>query len=70
VAGRLGRRHRVCLDERLLAERQIDFDIINIDALATDLKAGPGTLETMSGNQYRTVVIPYATFSPRLRWTG
>ena len=46
--------------ERLLAERQIDFDIINIDALATDLKAGPGTLETMSGNQYRTVVIPYA----------
>ena len=46
--------------ERLLAERQIDFDIINIDALATDLKAGPGYLETMSGNQYRTVVIPYA----------
>jgi hypothetical protein len=46
--------------ERLLAERQIDFDIVNIDALATDLKAGPGTLETMSGNQYRTVVIPYA----------
>jgi hypothetical protein len=46
--------------ERLLAERQIDFDIINIDALATDLKAGPGTLETMSGNQYRTIVIPYA----------
>jgi len=46
--------------ERLLAERQIDFDIINISALATDLKAGPGYLETMSGNQYRTVVIPYA----------
>ena len=46
--------------ERLLAERQIDFDIINISALAEDLKAGPGYLETMSGNQYRTVVIPYA----------
>ena len=46
--------------ERLLAERQIDFDIINIDALATDLKAGPGYLETMSGNQYRTVIIPSA----------
>jgi hypothetical protein len=45
--------------ERLLAERQIDFDIISIDALATDLKAGPGYLETMSGNQYQTVVIPY-----------
>ena len=46
--------------ERLLAERQIDFDIINISALATDLKAGPGYLETMSGNQYRTVILPYA----------
>jgi hypothetical protein len=46
--------------ERLLAERQTDFDIINISALVEDLKAGPGTLETMSGNQYRTVVIPYA----------
>jgi hypothetical protein len=46
--------------ERLLSERQIDFDIVNISALAEDLKAGPGYLETMSGNQYRTVVIPYA----------
>jgi hypothetical protein len=46
--------------ERLLAERQIDFDIININALAEDLKAGPGFLETMSGNRYRTVIIPYA----------
>jgi hypothetical protein len=46
--------------ERLLAERQIDFDIINISALAEDLKAGPGYLETMSGNRYRTVIIPYA----------
>jgi hypothetical protein len=47
--------------ERMLAERQIDFDIINQDALATDLKAGPGTLESMSGNQYRTVIIPSAS---------
>jgi hypothetical protein len=46
--------------ERMLAERQIDFDIINQDALASDLKAGPGFLESMSGNQYRTVVIPSA----------
>ena len=46
--------------ERMLAERQIDFDIINIDALATDLKAGPGYLRIMSGNQYRTVIIPSA----------
>ena len=47
--------------ERMLAERQIDFDIINQDALATDLKAGPGTLETLSGNQFRTVIIPSAS---------
>ena len=46
--------------ERMLAESQIDFDIININALATDLKAGPGTLETASGNRYRTVIIPSA----------
>jgi hypothetical protein len=50
--------------ERMLAERQIDFDIINQDALATDLKAGSGaaagTLESMSGNAYRTVIIPSA----------
>jgi hypothetical protein len=44
--------------ERMLAERQIDFDIINLDALATDLKGGPGYLETLSGNQYRTVILP------------
>ncbi|MDW5264800.1 MULTISPECIES: glycosyl hydrolase [Acidobacteriaceae] len=46
--------------ERLLSEHQIDFDIVNEDALATDLKAGHGTLETMSGNQYRTVIVPGA----------
>lgn len=47
--------------EQMLSERQIDFDIINIDALATDLKAGPGTLTTDSGNAYRTVIIPSAS---------
>jgi alpha-L-rhamnosidase len=46
--------------ERMLAERQIDFDIINQDALATDLNAGPGILESLSGNAYRTVIIPSA----------
>ena len=46
--------------ERMLAERQIGFDIINQNALAEDLKAGPGFLESMSGNQYRTVIIPSA----------
>ena len=44
--------------ERMLAERQIDFDIINLDALATDLRPGPGTLETLSGNRYRTIILP------------
>jgi hypothetical protein len=46
--------------ERLLSERQIDFDIINQNALAIDLKAVPGALESMSGNRYRTVIIPSA----------
>jgi hypothetical protein len=46
--------------ERLLSEHQIDFDIVNEDALATDLKAGHGTLATLSGNQYRTVIVPGA----------
>jgi hypothetical protein len=44
--------------ERMLSERQIDFDIIGLDALATDLKAGPGGFETLSGNKYRTVILP------------
>jgi hypothetical protein len=47
--------------EQMLGERQIDFDIINQDALATELKAVAGALESMSGNAYRTVVIPSAT---------
>lgn len=46
--------------EQLLSERQIDFDIVGMDALDTDLKAGSGTLDTMSGNRYRTVIIPAA----------
>jgi hypothetical protein len=44
--------------ERMLSERQIDFDIINLDALASDLKAGSGILETLSGNRYRTIILP------------
>ena len=44
--------------ERMLSERQIDFDIVNDDALAKDLIAGHGTLETMSGNRYGTVILP------------
>jgi hypothetical protein len=44
--------------ERLLSERQIDFDIVDEDALARDLKALPGSFETLSGNRYRTVILP------------
>jgi hypothetical protein len=46
--------------ERLLSEHQIDFDIVDEDALGRLLTAGPGTLATMSGNRFRTVVIPSA----------
>jgi len=44
--------------ELMLSERQIDFDIVNDDALAKDLIAGRGTLETASGNRYGTVILP------------
>ncbi len=47
--------------ERLLSEHQIDFDIVSEDALAKDLIAGKGTFETMSGNSYRTVIVPSAS---------
>jgi hypothetical protein len=44
--------------ERLLSEHQIDFDIVDEDALAQDLKAAPGAFESLSGNRYRTVILP------------
>jgi hypothetical protein len=44
--------------ERLLSEHQIDFDIVDEDALAHDLKAMPGVFESLSGNRYRTVILP------------
>jgi hypothetical protein len=44
--------------ERMLSERQIVFDIVNDDALAKNLIAGRGTLETASGNRYGTVILP------------
>jgi hypothetical protein len=44
--------------ERLLSEHQIDFDIVDEDALASDLKALKGSFETLSGNQYRAVILP------------
>jgi alpha-L-rhamnosidase len=44
--------------ERLLSEHQIDFDIVDEDALARDLKAVKGGFESQSGNRYRTVILP------------
>lgn len=44
--------------ERMLSERQIDFDIVSEDALAQDLKVGKGSFATMSGNRYTTVILP------------
>ena len=44
--------------ERLLSEHQIDFDIVDEDALTHDLKALSGSFETLSGNRYRTVILP------------
>ena len=44
--------------ERLLSEHQIDFDIVDEGALARDLKANKGSFETLSGNRYRTVILP------------
>jgi hypothetical protein len=44
--------------ERLLSEHQIDFDIVSEDALANDLTLRGGAFETMSGNAFRTVILP------------
>jgi len=44
--------------ERLLSEHQIDFDIVDEDALAQDLNARPGSFESLSGNKYQTVILP------------
>jgi hypothetical protein len=44
--------------ERLLSEHQIDFDIVDENALASELIPGKGTLTTLSGNSYRTIILP------------
>ena len=44
--------------ERLLSEHQIDFDIVDEDALTRDLVAKDGSFESASGNQYHTVILP------------
>lgn len=44
--------------ERLLSEHPIDFDIVSEDALARDLVLDHGAFRTLSGNRYRTVILP------------
>ncbi|MDP9035904.1 MAG: beta-galactosidase, partial [Myxococcota bacterium] len=44
--------------ERMLSERQIDFDIVDEDALAATLKPAPGSLQSASGNRFHTVILP------------
>jgi hypothetical protein len=50
--------------ERLLSEHQIDFDVVDDDAVGSVMKAGPGTFESLSGNRYRTVIVPAPDFLP------
>lgn len=50
--------------ERLLSEHQIDFDVVDEDAVATALKPGRGTFESLSGNRYRTIIIPAPDMLP------
>ncbi|MBV9084304.1 MAG: beta-galactosidase, partial [Acidobacteriaceae bacterium] len=47
--------------ERLLSERQIDFDIVSDDALARDLALDARGFTTLSGNTYRTVILPHTS---------
>jgi len=51
--------------EQMLSERQIDFDIVGVDSLASELKPGPGTFETVSGNKYTTVILPSVSVLPQ-----
>ncbi len=44
--------------ERLLSEHQIDFDIVDEDALAQDLVLDKDSFQTRSGNRYHTVILP------------
>jgi hypothetical protein len=41
-----------------LLERQCDFDFINEEAFATALTSESGTLQNLSGQRYRTVIVP------------
>jgi hypothetical protein len=46
---------------RALLERQRDFDFIDEQALSSVLTPGPGVLRSLSGNEYRAVIVPGAS---------
>lgn len=50
--------------ERALSEHQIDFDIVDEDAIGSVLKLDAGAFESLSGNRYRTVLVPCAELLP------
>jgi len=50
--------------ERVLSERQLDFDIVDEDAIASLLNMENGAFESFSGNHYRTVLVPRARLLP------
>jgi hypothetical protein len=50
--------------ERLLSEHQIDFDIIDEDAIGSLLKMQAGAFLGLSGNHYKTILVPHASLLP------
>jgi hypothetical protein len=50
--------------ERLMSEHQIDFDIIDEDAVGSLLQMDHGAFISLSGNRYRTVLVPHASLLP------
>jgi hypothetical protein len=51
--------------ERLLSEHQVDFDVVDEDALGSLLEMKDGAFVSKSGNRYRSVLIPNAILLPR-----
>lgn len=51
--------------ERLLSEHQIDFDIVDEDAIGKLLDTALGGFISKSGNRYRTVLVPHASLLPQ-----
>ncbi|MDO6414635.1 glycosyl hydrolase [Sphingomonas sp. BIUV-7] len=50
--------------ERLLSEMQVDYDLVDEDAIGSLLKGDGGRFETLSGNRYRTVIVPMPDLMP------